>query len=379
MRRLTIYKLIQKYRENTATDSERAALTDWYVHIANQQADFPEEEEEVGKEMLLRLNAEISLRKRKLQPTKYWVAAASVLIAFFISLTVWLNQTGFKVPKKESITRSIVPGGNNAVLILSDGRKISLSDARIGELAHEQSLKIKKDKNGQLIYDLAEGKVNLSSGTGSNTIETPKGGQYQVNLPDGTHVWLNAASSISFPLNFTHNRERKIFLKGEAYFEVAHNKLLPFRVVTQSQTLEVLGTHFNISAYSDDYTIKTTLIEGKVKLVSGKESALLKPGQQSDFSNHFIVHDAEIQEAIAWKNGEFRFDDEKLESVMRKVSRWYNVETVFEDPTLKEETFAAVTTRFADISTLLNLMEQTGSAYFKIEGQTIYISRKKTN
>lgn len=380
-----IYILIKKYRDNTATAAEREELLNWYRENAYHDAEFPESEEMTGEAMLARLNRETKPAKTK--PIFRWVAAASTVLilgvaGLFISRMLTTDRENF--PRR--VTQSnIHPGGNKAILTLSNGKKISLTDAGNGQIANQNGIKVTKAANGQLVYTIIERSPNLPGATASNevntpdfnTIETPKGGQYQVVLPDGSKVWLNAYTSLKFPVSFNNQKERRVELSGEAYFEVAHNKDLPFRVVTSRQTVEVLGTHFDVNAYADDAVTKTTLLQGLVRITAASRSAVLNPGQQAKLTGTLDVSEVNTAEAIAWKNGYFNFDDEKLENIMRSVSRWYNVDVVFEDQSLKKETFGAVTTRFTNITTLLKMMEQTGDARFSIQGTTITVSKKK--
>jgi ferric-dicitrate binding protein FerR (iron transport regulator) len=377
-----IYILIKKYRDNTATAAEREELLNWYRENAYQDAEFPESEEMTGEAMLARLNRETKPAKTK--PIFRWVAAASAVLilgvtGLFITRMLTTDQEDF--PRRVAQS-NIHPGGNKAILTLASGKKISLTDAGNGQIANQNGIKVTKAANGQLVYTIT-GRENLPGASSSNdldafnTIETPKGGQYQVVLPDGSKVWLNAYTSLKFPVSFNNQKERRVELSGEAYFEVAHNKDLPFRVVTARQTVEVLGTHFDVNAYSDDAVTKTTLLQGLVRITAASRSAILNPGQQAKLTGTLDVSEVNTAEAIAWKNGYFNFDDEKLENIMRSVSRWYNVDVVFEDQSLKKETFGAVTTRFANITTLLKMMEQTGDARFNIQGTTITVSKKK--
>jgi ferric-dicitrate binding protein FerR (iron transport regulator) len=204
-------------------------------------------------------------------------------------------------------------------------------------------------------------------------------------LPDGSHVWLNAASSLRLPLDFAAGGERRVELKGEAYFEISHDPKRLFTVVSGNQTLQVLGTHFNVSAYTDEAGITTSLLQGKVRLLAGERRAILMPGHQAQFipgaegkPDKMTVTEVNTEDAVAWKNGYFHFDDERLEDVMRSVARWYDVEVVFEDERLKEEVFGAVTTRSASISMLLSVMEQTGNVKFQIENRTVKIRKKES-
>ena len=383
-----IYILIQKYRDNTASEAEKEELLQWYRKTAYQDAEFPESEDAAGDFMLSRLHREIRPKRGNI-PYKRWLAAAAVVL---IGGASWLfvskffggaNKTNIASIQKNDIA----PGGNKAILTLANGSKISLTDAGKGKIASQGGVQITKSANGQLIYTIkASGDPNAplsaadkTQSTAFNTIETPKGGQFQVILPDGSKVWLNAVSSIKFPISFNAAKERRVELTGEAYFEVVHNAALPFRVVSDKQVVEDIGTHFNVNAYQDESGIKTSLLQGKVRITTDGRTAVLVPGQQATIANGIKVSEVNTEEVIAWKNGYFNFDDEKLENIMKSVARWYNVDVVFEDESLKRETFGAITTRFANISTLLKIMEETGDARFIIEGSTVKISRKKSN
>lgn len=380
MNRQTIYKLIRKYKDNTATESEKETLTEWYRNVAYKDAEFPDAEDSVEEEILLRLNKETKPAKGKPFTLKSWAIAASILFMLGFGAVFFIKKTGDTQKSGLAHNHIIEPGGNKAILTLANGKKISLTDARNGQIIHQKGIKISKAANGQLVYAIADVSKQGSNTTAElqyNTMETPRGGQFQLLLPDGTKVWLNAVSRLKYPVDFTASNERRVELSGEAYFEVAHNKARPFRVVTNRQVVEVLGTHFNVNAYADEPNTKTTLLEGSVKVSGGANSAILKPGQEANLTDNFKISDVDTEEAIAWKNGYFRFDDEKLETIMRKVSRWYNVEVIYLDNDVKDDLFAAVTTRFANISTLLKIMEQTGDASFRVEGSKIIISKKE--
>lgn len=387
MNRERIIILISKYRDNTASEAEKEELLKWYRQKAYQDAEFPESDNAVGDFILSRLNREIKSTDKRI-PSARWLAAASILLILGISSLFVFKFPGKAIKNNVALTQKndIPPGRNKAVLILADGSKISLTDAGNGKIANQNGIQITKSADGQLVYTLksAEDQNTASGSAGGgqpiafNTIETPKGGQYQVILPDGSKVWLNAFSSLKFPVNFSSAKERRVELKGEAYFEVVHNEAIPFRVVTDQQVVEDIGTRFNINAYDDEANSKTSLLQGKVRITANGKIALLNPGQQATIANGIKVSEVNIEEVIAWKNGYFSFDDEKLENIMKSVSRWYVVDVVFEDESLKSETYGAITTRFANISTLLKIMEQTGDARFSIEGSTIKISRKRS-
>jgi len=383
-----IDQLLQKYKDNTATEAEKEELTAWYREKAYHDAEFPEHEAEVGATMLTRLNHEI--KSRKLVPSTVdpgpwtedllrtpWLAAASVLLVMGIAMGVVYYAIAPETNKITAVADSDVgPGGNKAILTLADGSQISLADVADGAIASQQNIQISKAGNGQLVYTLAKTDETARRSHDVNVIDIPKGGQYQVVLPDGSKVWLNASSSLRLPLNIASGGERRVELKGEAYFEVTHDPQRPFTVVSARQTVSVLGTHFNIKAYPDETDIKTSLLEGRVRVTAGTQRVVLAPGQQAQLTDHIAVTEVNTEDAIAWKNGYFHFDDERLEDIMRSVARWYDVKVVFEEESLKEETFGAVTTRFASISALLRVMEQTGNVKFQIENKTIRITAK---
>ena len=310
---------------------------------------------------------------------KYSAAAASVAVVFS---SLFLFNQHHSLKKDSAIVKvkpaDVAPGKDDAVLTLADGRKILLSETANGELAEQSGVSITKTSDGKIVYHISDSKSGAANpGSLYNTISTPRGGQYQVNLPDGTKVWLNSASSIKFPTTFAAAAKRNVSLTGEAYFEVSKDKKRPFIVATAKQSVEVLGTHFDISSYADDAATKTTLLEGSVRITADQKSLLLKPGQQANVDEQIVVSNVDPETAIAWKNGYFSFDDEELGSAMNKVARWYDLEVEFTDAALKHKLIAAYSTRFANVSELLKRLNQVGSAQFDLEGRTIRISRRR--
>ncbi|SDC51804.1 FecR family protein [Pedobacter soli] len=303
-----------------------------------------------------------------LRPLK-WAAAAAVLVVFSFTAYLSLNK------KKEHVFASdVAPGKNKAILTLANGKKISLSDALTGDIAKEAGFSITKTSNGELVYNIAE--AENANDTRLNTISTPNGGEWQIRLPDGTRVWLNAASSIQYSLNIGTAKERLVKLDGEAYFEVSKNKAHPFVVETAKQTVEVLGTHFNINSYEEEQVTKTTLLEGSVRVSHNdtNESEVLEPGEQSLVSARGIaVKNVDVDEAVAWKQGYFMFNNEKQESILRKIARWYNVEIEYADPEAKEVMYYGTVSRFEKISKVLHKLEQTGEVRFDIKGNKIIV------
>jgi len=273
----------------------------------------------------------------------------------------------------------ILPGGNNAVLTLANGKSINLNQAANGKLRVTAGITVTKQQDGQLVYTVQnnDGKGEYSNEL--NTVTTPKGGQYQINLPDGTKVWLNAATSLQFPVSFEAVRKREVTLIGEAYFEVAKNSK-PFVVATQNQQVSVLGTHFSVNSYPNENTTKTTLLEGSVVVsltgINASERRL-KPNQQSVILNGTLkVKEVDAEEAIDWKNGYFIFNNESLESIMRKVSRWYDVDiTVSADEKLMQKEFSGTVSRFSEVGDVLEMLELTDGVHFKVKERRIIIMK----
>lgn len=280
----------------------------------------------------------------------------------------------------------IAPGGNKALLTLANGSTIVLDSAHDGTLAQQGTTKIIKLDGGALAYRVAADSKGQTAEqaigqTGYNTIATPRGGQYRIILPDGSKVWLNAASSLRFPAAFTGS-ERTVELTGEAYFEIAKNAEKPFHVkvpsggtVGESMDVEVLGTSFNVMAYTNEEKIHTTLLEGKVKVKQGTVAENLSPGRQVivDQSTHAMeVADGNIDQAVAWKDGLFRFRETDIRELMRQVERWYDVDVVYRT-TRGDQDFTGVVSRDKNVSTLLHMLELTGTVHFKIEGKRIIV------
>ncbi|WP_345949680.1 FecR domain-containing protein [Mucilaginibacter sp. PAMB04274] len=365
-------KLIQKYAEGTCNEQERAIVESWHLYDLSESTVEPSaqsinEAHSRGRQAVIaHLQANRSVRKLLPQI----LAAASVLIflgigAFFL----FANYNAATIEKKLS---AIKPGSNQAILTLANGQQINLTNAENRKLAVQGSKRIKQAADGFLTYQLNSTDVNDNT-VEYNSINTPVGGQYHLTLADGTNVWLNASSSIKFPTIFK-GTERKVEVAGEVYFEVAHNAAKPFKVVTDKQVIEVLGTHFNVNAYPDEANIKTTLLEGSVKVSANDASTIIKPGQQSVLhEGRLNVNKAvDLDEAIAWKNGYFQFNDERIESVMRKLSRWYNIDMQYQGEPLNEG-FSGTISRSKNISQVLKMLERTKAVHYKIEGRRVTI------
>ncbi|RAJ87417.1 uncharacterized protein DUF4974 [Chitinophaga dinghuensis] len=262
------------------------------------------------------------------------------------------------------------PGGNKAILTLADGSKVELDSATQGILAQQNGVNVLKQKNGEIAYDP---QLQNSTATVFNTVATPRGGQFQVMLPDGSHVWLNAASSIRFPTSFT-GAERKVELTGEAYFEVTQNPAKPFLVTVSGVVVKVLGTHFNINAYNDEPAVNTTLLEGSVLVAHKGKEAIIKPGQQASVKEHIAIRDhVDIEALMAWKNGRFSYNEMDIQGIMRQISRWYDVEVVFEDNI--KDSYTMEISRNVPLSKLLKFMEISGGAHFEMKEKKIIVRK----
>ncbi|HEY9340535.1 MAG TPA: FecR family protein, partial [Hanamia sp.] len=305
-----------------------------------------------------------------------WAAVASVLL--LISMGGYFgfyNKNEGPVDISKTINKHIqpnkdvAPGGSKAILTLADGSIINLDSAQNGTLATQGNIKVIKGEDGQLLYYVDQ---ENSNAVGYNTISTPRGGKYEIVLSDGTKVWLNAASSLKFPASFT-GKIREVVLTGEGYFEVAKNAMMPFQVKVDHMTVEVLGTHFNVNAYSEEPDIETTLLEGSIKIKKAGKVQILSPGEQAKFTSSgiFINKNADLQQVMAWKEGFFLFDNTDIYTLMRQVARWYDVEVNFEGK-IAVEGFTGKISRNVPLSKFLKVLE-LNEMHIKTEGKKITI------
>lgn len=371
-----LFRLQEKYLAGLCTAEEIALLHQHEAEFELLEQPWTSElgdQQEVKAKILKQLQASMEERAHSTISYRYYYAAAATLL---IGIMVFLFYPHTNHPKqnltttKHSRKEIIKPGRTKATLTLADGAVINLDDVQRGLVFRQGSLTINKVADGKLVYAVQSATGQL---TNYNTISTPRGGTYQVVLPDGTNVWLNAASSLRFPAVFS-GKERHVELQGEAYFEVARNKEKPFKVAVNGMGIEVLGTHFNVNAYGDETQIKTTLLEGSVKLHAGKRQQLLRPGQQARLEKQsgFMVAEVNVEEAVAWKKGYFIFENENIESIMRKVARWYDVEVLYQGK-VDQGRYGGTVSRFDSVEGVLKSLELTGSVRFKIEGRRITV------
>lgn len=380
-----ILLLLERYKAGQCTAEEAALLEGWYLSQSRKSSTLSTAEvASIEQQLWTGLERHIGEVPGSVnKPLKLWQRvswAAAVLLTVSSGLFFYLSKPGHSSDLAQA--EHILPGTNTAVLTLADGKKINLNDVSIGKLAEESGIVVKKAADGQLVYSI-DPKVadQQQAGLGKssaalNTISTPKAGQYQLNLPDGTKVWLNAASSLKFPSSFAGLNQRRVSLNGEAYFEVSKNKKLPFIVETDKQAVEVLGTHFNVNSYKDEPQTKTTLLEGSVRvsLSKGKE-VVLKPGQQSalNLNNQISVTDADVEEAVAWRKGFFQFDNASIETVLRQLARWYDVEVEYEKG-MPNKNFTGKIYRNLTLAEALRGIGFTG-VNFKVKDRTIIIAK----
>lgn len=399
---LQISVLIAAHLQGNITDVQQARLENWleqrpenrghfekayqeYILSENLRIYESADRESIWRKTMARINADkkIEVPVRKLYPFRRIAAAAAIAALIFGAGLFYYNlnihdQTDQVVYKKD-----IAPGKSGAILTLANGKKVRLNDAANGEVAKEAGITITKTADGQVVYSVSSPQNEAKQSY--NILTTAKGETYMLILPDKTTVWLNAASTIKYSASLNTMEERRVQLSGEAYFQVSKDKKHPFIVETNKQTIKVLGTHFNVNAYEDEGKTRTTLLEGSVQVsihtqVPGGagESEILKPNQQAILNGgKFRVSDVDAQDAIAWQQGYFAFNSETLEEIMNRVERWYDVKVIFEDPSLKKETFIGSVSKYEQVSKVLRLLAGTNTVTFKIEGSTIRVSRKE--
>jgi len=384
-------ELAEKWLNGTITPEEEKEFADWY-NAGQDDTVFLPAAFAPGREALReRILQNIQQRKQAkiIRRPGYWRVAAAVAIVLLMVAGIWTwyskhTSTPQPLAGKSNLMNDRAPGGYRAQLTLANGSVILLDSSHNGNLTREGNTEIKKQE-GRLIYDTLSASSHTDHILAFNTLTTPRGGQYQLILPDGSKVWLNAVSSLRYPTAFTGTK-RRVQLTGEAPFEIRSitrngGGKLPFIVEvdpssgagTPGMEVEVLGTEFNVNAYTDEAMIRTTLLQGSVKIRKGDKTGLLRPGQQAGVTAHGeikIIGDADLEAAVAWKNGYFKFDDAGIAEIMRQAARWYDMEVQY-DKSIKDEHFSGTLPRSEYLSSLLKILELTKTVKFTIEGRKI--------
>jgi ferric-dicitrate binding protein FerR (iron transport regulator) len=368
--------LLEKYFNGTATAAEISALeklTAQSVHHDELNAALKElwdgfiPDEGILPEKANELFAGIVIPMRK---RIWWPAAAIITILLMAGGAKFLFRPSTSSTETIVFKNDILPGGNHAILTLADGKQITLDSAGNGTLGKQGNTIILKPDSGQLTYQQNGTTPQQSS---YNKITTPRGGQFQVVLADGTKVWMNAASTMRFPTAFI-GTDRQVELSGEAYFEVAQDPAKPFIVNVNRMKVAVLGTAFNVMSYADEKNIQTTLIEGAVNVSANGNSTQLHPGEQIQLTTDgkmLLVTDPDIESTLAWKNGYLQFNKADLQSVMRQLARWYDIDVVYKDQ-VPDFMFVGQLDKSANLSVILKILERS-QVHFNVEGRTITV------
>lgn len=371
--------LYEKYMAGRCSPEERALLyayQDRFKLVHSAENSMPEEQE-AGNRALHEIQQTINKRQPWLGFKKWLAAAAAVLLV----VSIWainheqpkLGPESAKMATKKA--NLIKPGRNTATLTLANGSAIVLDDVKQGHIAEEAGVQITKAADGQLVYTVKQSASNTAPAYQS--ITTPRGGQYQLLLPDGTKVWLNAASSLRYPANFI-GKERMVELSGEAYFEVSKSVNHPFLVKTASQQVEVLGTAFNLKAYANETLTTTTVASGSVRIQpqeKAKASHILQAGDQSMLNSQtskIQLSRVNVQQTLSWKNGYFIFDDTPLPEIMNQIARWYDIEVAYTE-NMQQKKFGGTYNRDKAFDDLLSSLTYSGDVHFKIEGRRVTV------
>lgn len=402
-----IAELILKYLRNQLDAGEKETLEQWLEEPGNRQLferfrdenilqkdleEFAQSRSDTWDRISEGIAGEKVLPIRSRTPWRKIAAATVILVCLSGGLYFWINRSSVAndsnaVAQTPLTIDDIEPGSNKAILTLSNGTAVVLDAAKQGLITTENNVEIVKLDNGELIYKLKDIDNNLAGDLPYNTISTPRGGQHKVELGDGTKVWLNAASSIKYPIAFG-GAKRNVTVTGEVYFEVAQlyskdgQSKIPFIVnIAGKGEIEVLGTHFNVNAYGDEPCINTTLLEGSVRIHSlfGKQSALLKPGQQARLSNDNTIslsNDIATDEVMAWKNGQFMFNSVGIETIMRQAARWYDIDVEYEGK-VSTDKFRGKISRNVKLPQLLQILRESAVNFKLEEGRKLIITSGK--
>ncbi|WP_316794289.1 FecR family protein [Pedobacter frigoris] len=361
-------KLLERYSKGECTGSEKSQIENWltFGHFGGRTLSEQQLDNRLDK-----LARRLQLHQK---PYKLWLRLAGAA-AILIVMGTWLSYYQIKTSEKKQeplvkYVQDVLPGKVGATLTLANGKKIRLSDAVNGELVKESGIVVSKSSDGQLIYEF---KGQDTDPNQIHTLSTGRGETYNLRLPDGSLVYLNAGSSLTYAASLIEHGKRVVRLQGEGYFEINKDKKHPFVVQTGKHEVEVLGTHFNVMSYPDEPGIKTTLLEGRVKVSKEGASAILAQGQESVYNGtSFSVKKVNAEDAIAWKNGFFLFDDNDVEMAMRKIALWYDVEVIYQGK-FKELYVGGRISRTKTLKELIQILESTKKIKIKLEGRVLTV------
>ncbi|WP_170845775.1 FecR family protein [Parapedobacter composti] len=374
--------LIDSYLSGSATPQERKQLERAYQRAVQRTPPRTAEDERLAGEMdRIGRDVWLSLMDRipapRIRRFRRWRPAmvAAALVAALLSVGIWLyvNRQTPQAAHLSVFANDIAPGAPGATLTLSNGQRIALDEAATGEVAHEQGVIVRKSDDGLLTYEA----TSVSAAGMWNTLSTDSGQTYRVRLPDGSLVHLNAASSLEYPASWAHEGQRRVRLTGEGYFEVARDVQWPFIVEAAGQEVEVLGTRFNISGYTDEPAVETVLLEGSIRLSANGSQEVLQPGQQArNAGGHIRISQANAEQAIDWVSDEFALNGLDFRAAMRKIARWYQVDVVYDASVPDDLIAGGWISRNTRLSDVLRLIERAGQVYFRVEGRTVYVVKQ---
>ena len=367
--------ILNRYKAGTASEEDTAFLESWYLEYGETHEDKYLPADQVVDARTIW--AELQLDQAEAKRIRLWpriAAAASIILCLSISGYLLLHK--HEVPRFVAANHDnvIAPAGHRAILKLSGGRSILLSNVSNGVLSQKNAV-INKVADSELVYHDANEK-HVTPALVYDTLITPRGGHFQLVLADGTKVWMNAATVIRYPETFAGVERRVELIRGEAYFEVVHNRVMPFKVTVRNQVIRDIGTHFNVKAYDDERAIETTLLEGSVSVSNNEKHVILRPGQLSIVQNAaspIVVKQANPGKTLAWKNDHFVFDNESIQDIMQEVSRWYDVDVSYEGDMSGKQLTGSMS-RSANITELLRKLEETGAVHFRVTGRKVTVT-----
>lgn len=377
MKPFEVIKLIEKYQQGVSSAEEKLIIERWLDNLEHTGSFDVAEEDKFRKKLLMEQDLlrkirypQVTVKNTKKLPFRIITVAASLLLLLSIGIFAvkYYNSILGNQKPLRSVKKTISTEVNKATLVLADGQSISLQSYKNGHIATGNNLSIQKISAGKLVYHQHTGAVE------NNTLITPKGGTYEVVLPDGSSVFLNSSSRLIYPTAFTGDT-RTVKLIGQAYFEVASNPAKPFKVIANGVNIQVYGTGFDVNAYADEPVVKATLVHGSVKVLNNKTSMMISPGQQATLNqndNEIKITQPNLDEVLAWKKWEFRFEGADIVSILKEASRWYDFKVIYSGK-ISDHRFNGLLSKKASLSELLEILERTKYVHFKITDQTVTV------